>query len=56
MEDSLTTWFDYFCCPGYEFEVSYDTGDYTGWYRCKEGRLADGRWPNWHTDGRKRYQ
>lgn len=28
----------------YEYEVARDIG-YTGWYRCVNGQLADGRWP-----------
>lgn len=39
---------------GYEFEVDGEDC-YTGWYRCIGGRLADGRWPEWHHDGRTRY-
>lgn len=34
----------------YELEVvSTAAGDcqYSGWYRCIGGRLADGRWPVW---------
>lgn len=30
----------------YEFE--YDEHGYTSWYRCVQGRLADGRWPEWN--------
>lgn len=50
----LTSWCHNIC--GYEFEVSYETGTYTGWSRCIEGRLADGRWPerNFRT-GETRY-
>ncbi len=28
---------------GYEYE--YGQEGYTGWYRCVNGKLADGRWP-----------
>ena len=42
----MTSWFHNI--GGYEYEVSYETGDYTGWYRCIGGRLADGRWPMWN--------
>jgi len=31
-----------------EYEVQYDKGGYTGWYRCVGGRMADGRWPMWN--------
>ncbi len=30
----------------YEHEVS--GSQYTGWVRCVGGRLADGRWPEFH--------
>ena len=37
---------------GYEFEVGYDPQrnfyGFTGWVRCIGGRMADGRWPEWH--------
>jgi len=40
----------------YEYEYSYSLHDYTGWYRCIGGRLANGRWPQWHSKtGDKRY-
>lgn len=43
-----------FCNNRYEFE--YDQRDYTGWYRCIGGRLADGRWPEWnYRTSEKRY-
>ena len=29
-----------------EYEV--DQGGYTGWYRCHNGMMADGRWPAWN--------
>lgn len=39
----------------YEYEVD-QKGEYTGWYRCVGGRLADGRWPEWNEKtGEKRY-
>lgn len=31
----------------YEFEVN-EHSQYTGWYRCVGGRLANGRWPQWN--------
>ena len=29
----------------------YEAGEhgYTGWYRCVDDRLADGRWPEWNS-------
>lgn len=43
----------------YEVEVIVDRNGmpaYSGWYRCIGGRLADGRWPEWHTQtGATRY-
>ena len=33
---------------GYELEFDFGLNDYTGWYRCIGGRLADGRWPAWN--------
>lgn len=39
----------------YEYEVD-GICEYTGWYRCVGGRLADGRWPYWnYKTGGKRY-
>ncbi len=29
----------------YEYEVGEN--GYTGWIRCVDGQLADGRWPQW---------
>jgi hypothetical protein len=29
----------------YEYEVI--DGKYTGWYRCVNGRLTSGIWPQW---------
>lgn len=49
----MTSWFHNIV--GYEFEVSYETGTYTGWYRCIDGWRTDGRWPERHRDGRERY-
>ncbi len=41
----------------YEYEYSHGQHDYTGWYRCVGGQLADGRWPQWnHNTGEKRYR
>lgn len=31
----------------YEFEVGPD-GQYTGWCRARNGRMADGHWPAWN--------
>ena len=41
----------------YEYEVSETfTLQYTGWYRCINGRMADGRWPAWnYNTGETRY-
>lgn len=42
---------------GYEHEYDPNRQTYTGWYRCVGGRLADGRWPEWHSySGDKRYK
>lgn len=49
----MTFWFHDLL--GYEFEVSHETGTYTGWYRRINGRLADGRWREYHPDGRRRF-
>jgi hypothetical protein len=44
----------------YEFEY-VDAGPnatyrHTGWYRCVNGRLANGLWPEWHSQtGETRY-
>lgn len=32
----------------YEEELDWTIPSYTGWYRLRRGRLADGRWPQWH--------
>ncbi len=37
----------------YEYEVGEN--GYTGWYRCVGGRLANGLWPAWNSEGEKRY-
>lgn len=34
---------------GYQFEYD-ENGQYTGWYRCVGGRMADGRWPQWNNN------
>lgn len=40
----------------YQHEVD-ELGEYTGWYRCVGGRLANGYWPEWHnTSGLTRYR
>lgn len=31
----------------HEYEVT-DEGVYTGWFRCIQGQLPDGRWPYWN--------
>ncbi|TSC65755.1 MAG: hypothetical protein CEO22_370 [Candidatus Berkelbacteria bacterium Gr01-1014_85] len=31
-----------------QYEYEYDVRGYTGWYRCTEGCLADGDWPEWN--------
>ena len=42
---------------GYEFEVNEIAMGYTGWYRCIQGRMADGRWPEWSiSTGEVRYR
>lgn len=33
---------------GYEYQ--HNGSNYTGWYRCVAGRLADGRWPQWNSN------
>ncbi len=33
-----------------QYEYEYDAHGYTGWYRCVGGRLANGRWPQWHSE------
>jgi hypothetical protein len=39
----------------YEYEVN--GMKYTGWVRCVNGWLADGRWPNWNSyTGATRYR
>lgn len=31
------------------YEYEYDEhGQYTGWYRCVGGRLANAHWPQWN--------
>jgi hypothetical protein len=45
---ALTAWQTH---GDYQFE--YDENGYTGWYRCVGGRLADGRWPQWHRNGKE---
>jgi len=38
------------------YEIQTDGKEYTGWYRCKNGALADGRWPMWnYKTGETRY-
>jgi hypothetical protein len=32
----------------YEYEIDFVTGNYTGWVKCKGGRLANGHWPNFN--------
>ena len=32
---------------GFQFEVD-ERGEETGWIRCTDGRLSDGRWPEWN--------
>jgi hypothetical protein len=40
----------------YEYEYNIEARSYTGRYRCVGGRLADGRWPAWHSaTGEKSY-
>ena len=33
----------------YEYECN-EYGRHTGWYRCVGGQLANGRWPQWHSE------
>lgn len=41
-------------CGRYEYE--HDGSNYTGWCRCKDGRMANGRWPEWNNKtGENRY-
>jgi hypothetical protein len=59
-ESSLTPRVMWIPCGNYEFEVKEDFFggymNYTGWYREVGGRLADGRWPAWHSEtGAKKY-
>jgi len=38
-----------------QYECEYDECGYTGWCRCVNGRLANGRWPQWNENtGQKR--
>ncbi len=33
-----------------QYEYEYNAYcQYTGWYRCVGGQLADGRWPQWNS-------
>jgi hypothetical protein len=49
----MSFWYPYL--DGYEYETD-ENGHSTGFYRCVGGRLADGRWPKWHSEtGAKGY-
>ena len=32
-----------------QYEYEHNGSNYTGWHRCIGGRMADGRWPEWHS-------
>lgn len=41
---------------GYEREFNQRRQVFTGWYRCTNGWLRDGRWPEWNDQtGERRY-
>lgn len=48
----MATWWQ--TLGSYEHEVNEQ--GYTGWYRCVGGKLANGKWPAWHSKtGAQRY-
>ncbi len=52
----MITWriFSFGSIGAYEYE--YSKRGRTGWYRCAQGRLADGLWPEWNYEtGETRY-
>ncbi len=41
---------------GGNYQFEYDSKGYTGWYRCENGQLSDGRHPEWNNrTGEQRY-
>ena len=41
---------------GYEREFNKKRQAFTGWYRCANGCLQNGLWPEWHEHtGQQRY-
>jgi len=60
VEDTWWQEFSLGSIGSYEYEVVVTRNGgphYTGWHRCKNGRMADGRHPEWYSKtGETRYR